>query len=212
MKDPDGLNDRQRRFVNAILAGKNATKAAQEAGYSPNSAAVTGWRLQRNANIAAAIAKGRQLSTAELIEVEAADDSPVDQARRGGVKLIGRKRIELPADAAQIVSMAAVGGATNRVIATLIGLSESALKIHFGPILTKRRAERRTAIARMQTKVALRGNVAMLIYLGKQPVDRGGLGQSDRLELGPKPDFTKWSTADLEAFVAGKLKPGKPAG
>lgn len=68
MRDPDGLNNRQRLFANAILAGKSATKAAETAGYSPKSAAVTGWRMLRNAKIAAAIAT-RQQAAAERAEL-----------------------------------------------------------------------------------------------------------------------------------------------
>jgi phage terminase small subunit len=68
MKDPDGLTNRQRLFANAILGGKSATRAAETAGYSPKSAAVTGWRMLRNAKIAALIAT-RQRAAAERAEL-----------------------------------------------------------------------------------------------------------------------------------------------
>jgi hypothetical protein len=39
------------------------------------------------------------------------------------------------------------------------------------------RAQRRLSIATWQMSYAKKGNGTMLVWLGKQPVDRGGLGQ-----------------------------------
>ena len=125
---------------------------------------------------------------------------------------MGRKPIPLPDNAEAIVSMEAAAGGTDRDIAAYLGIGKTTLQSHFGAILTKQRAVRRLGLARKQTTLALKGNVTMLIWLGKQPAEKGGLAQVDRLELGPVPDFSKWSDADLEAFLAGKIKPKKPGG
>src|ERR1035437_3614586 len=70
--DPDGLNNRQRLFADAVLTGSTATKAAETAGYSPKSAAVTGSRVLRNAKVAAVLAE-KQEAAAVRAEVQAAD-------------------------------------------------------------------------------------------------------------------------------------------
>lgn len=57
VKHADGLNERERKFVESFMADGNATKAALSAGYAKTSAAVTGSRLIRKANIKAAIDK-----------------------------------------------------------------------------------------------------------------------------------------------------------
>ncbi len=49
------LSRKQDLFVAEYLVSTNATKAAIAAGYAQNSAAVTGWKLLRKANIQAAI-------------------------------------------------------------------------------------------------------------------------------------------------------------
>ena len=55
---PNDLTGKQQAFVAAYLSnGFNATKAAVEAGYAPDSAHVEGCRLLRNAKVAAAIAR-----------------------------------------------------------------------------------------------------------------------------------------------------------
>ena len=46
----------------------------------------------------------------------------------------------------------------------------------------------------------------MLIWLGKQPESKGGLGQQDELTLG-KVDMSKLSDAELEAIASGKARP-----
>jgi phage terminase small subunit len=53
-----GLNSKQKIFVKEYLVDKNATKAAERAGYSAKSARVDGSRLLTNADIAAAIEDG----------------------------------------------------------------------------------------------------------------------------------------------------------
>jgi phage terminase small subunit len=92
------LNDNQRRFIDEYMVDRNATQAAIRAGYADGSAAVTGHRLLRNANIRAEIdrklleeADKRQLNVDEvLIELAALGrssigDYEIDDA--GNVKL-----------------------------------------------------------------------------------------------------------------------------
>ena len=58
---PSDLTGKQQAFVAAYLSnGFNATKAAVEAGYAPDSAHVEGSRLLRNAKVQAAIASAFQ--------------------------------------------------------------------------------------------------------------------------------------------------------
>ena len=54
------MNAKQQRFVAEYLKDLNATQAAARAGYSAKTAEQQGWRLLRNAGIAAAVAKGQE--------------------------------------------------------------------------------------------------------------------------------------------------------
>ncbi len=51
-KKPQGLNSQQRKFVHALVAGANATKAAIAAGYSEKTAAQAASRLLKNVKVA----------------------------------------------------------------------------------------------------------------------------------------------------------------
>ena len=62
------MNPKQTRFVQEYLKDTNATQAAIRAGYSANGAKVQGSRLLTNANVQAAVLKGRA-RTAEKAEV-----------------------------------------------------------------------------------------------------------------------------------------------
>lgn len=64
----EGMNHRQQRFVDEYLIDLNATQAAIRAGYAKGSAEVTGFRLLRNAKIAAIIDEKRA-KAAENCEV-----------------------------------------------------------------------------------------------------------------------------------------------
>jgi DNA-binding CsgD family transcriptional regulator len=68
-------------------------------------------------------------------------------------------------------------GMSNREIADFFGCDEGTIRGRFSAIVTKGRADRKNMLRRVQWKSALRGNVAMMIWLGKQD-----LGQSDKLE------------------------------
>lgn len=57
---PDGLNDRERRFVDEYLLDLNATKAAERAGYSSKTARAQGSRLLTRVAIQAAVEAGME--------------------------------------------------------------------------------------------------------------------------------------------------------
>lgn len=68
-------------------------------------------------------------------------------------------------------------GMSNREIADFFGCDEGTIRGRFSAIVTKGRATRKNMLRRVQWKAALNGNVAMMIWLGKQD-----LGQADKIE------------------------------
>lgn len=68
-------------------------------------------------------------------------------------------------------------GATNVMIADLYGCDEGTIRKGYSDSLTKGRAERKLTLHQRQYEAADNGNIAMLIWLGKQD-----LGQSDKIE------------------------------
>jgi predicted transcriptional regulator len=68
---------------------------------------------------------------------------------------------------ARLVANYARLGATNREIADMLGVSHQTIGRRFGPILTKARATQKKHLRRMQWLAAKKGNVTMLIWLGK---------------------------------------------
>jgi len=65
-------------------------------------------------------------------------------------------------------------GCTNTEIAQFYGCSESTIRRNYDEYLIKGRASGKTRLRQLQWKVAEKGNVTMLIWLGKQV-----LGQSE---------------------------------
>lgn len=63
---------RRAKFVAEYLKDHNATQAAKRAGYSAHSAHAQGYRLLRDAEIAAAIANAQQAEKAQRDEIQAA--------------------------------------------------------------------------------------------------------------------------------------------
>lgn len=68
-------------------------------------------------------------------------------------------------------------GATNVMIAEFYGCTEAHIRQGYFDSLAKGRAERRITLHQRQYEAADHGNIAMLIWLGKQD-----LGQSDKIE------------------------------
>ena len=69
-------------------------------------------------------------------------------------------------------------GCTNREIASFFNCSETTLTRNYGDFLTKGRDKGKIRLRQLQWKAADKGNVSMLIWLGKQI-----LGQTDRQEV-----------------------------
>lgn len=114
--------------------------------------------------------------------------------------------IQWPEDAEARIFEAAKLGLSDKVIGNLMGCSEQSLRNHFDPVLKRGRATRQVLLSRMQWKAAEKGNPALLIFLGKQTLDRGGLGQTDEYTFG-EVDLTRLSDEELEAIAAGKARP-----
>jgi hypothetical protein len=119
----------------------------------------------------------------------------------------GRPRFTWAPEAEGQVLAAAFAGASDRIIAGILGCAESTLRTRFSVELRKQRSLRQLAVLSWQQAAAKKGNPAMLIWIGKQPVEKGGLGQRDEVTLGGKPDWDAMSDAELEAIAKGTAKP-----
>jgi len=69
-------------------------------------------------------------------------------------------------------------GCSQRDIADFYGCDESLISKNYSSIFTKARAEMKNGLRRKQVKVAMGGNVTMLIWLGKQI-----LGQREKADV-----------------------------
>lgn len=89
-----------------------------------------------------------------------------------------KKKIEL--SETERVEKLASYGLTNKEIAEALGYDENTLKRNFEIFLTKGKGNLKKRLKRKQIEVAMKGNVVMLIWLGKQY-----LGQTEKaVELG----------------------------
>jgi len=89
-------------------------------------------------------------------------------------------RPKLDIDSVQVKKLA-IMQCTNVEIAAFFDCDEATIRKRFSDILTKGREVGKITLRRKQWQVALSGNVALLIFLGKQY-----LGQSDKNEIGGK--------------------------
>ncbi len=89
----------------------------------------------------------------------------------------GGGRPLIPIDPLTVEKLAQIGCKTKE-IADYFGVCEDTISGRFSAELTKGRSEVRMSLRRWQLESAKKGNVAMLIWLGKQM-----LGQQDRTEL-----------------------------
>lgn len=89
----------------------------------------------------------------------------------------GRPRKKIDLKAAKTVKELASFGATNVDIGLFLGVSERTVRRNYAEFLTKGRLELKNKLRTKQIRIALKGNVVMLIWLGKQY-----LGQSDKVE------------------------------
>jgi hypothetical protein len=88
---------------------------------------------------------------------------------------IGRPKIKV--DAALVEKLAGIG-CPNKEIAAIVGCSVDTLDRRCADIIIKGRENGKTRIRQKQIQMALGGNVAMLIFLGKNM-----LGQTDKQEI-----------------------------
>ena len=77
-------------------------------------------------------------------------------------------------DVRQVVKLAELH-CNDREIAAVVGVSEDTLHRRFAEEIDKARARCKTSLRRVMWRTAMKGNVTMLIWLGKQY-----LGQTDR--------------------------------
>ncbi len=84
---------------------------------------------------------------------------------------------KIPIDEKQVERMAAIG-CTDTEIATVLNISESYLKRRAADALKRGRARLKRSLRRKQVHLAMKGNVPMLIWLGKQY-----LNQRDRQDV-----------------------------
>ena len=80
-------------------------------------------------------------------------------------------------DTEQVEKLASFG-CTNVEIAAYFGCSENTIRRNYGENLSKGREKGKIRLRQMQWKAADKGNVTMLIWLGKQL-----LGQADKSEV-----------------------------
>lgn len=85
--------------------------------------------------------------------------------------VVGRDKRVIPPDEVQMLASV---GCTDREIAEWFAVDENTLRYNFKDYLAKGRSELKHSLRRTQLRVALDGNVSMLIWLGKNI-----LGQSD---------------------------------
>ena len=69
-------------------------------------------------------------------------------------------------------------GCTNTEIASFFGCSENTIRRSYGEYLTKGRDKGKIRLRQLQWRAAERGNVSMMIWLGKQV-----LSQTDKQEV-----------------------------
>jgi DNA-binding CsgD family transcriptional regulator len=100
---------------------------------------------------------------------------------------------------AETVRGIASAGATNVEIAEFLGCSVDTLTRRIAEDLRKERAGIRISLRKAQIRIVLKGNVAMLIWLGKQMLD-----QSETTELSAE-QIQQMSVEQLEAVVRGKV-------
>ena len=83
----------------------------------------------------------------------------------------------IPIDAEEVLKLAQLG-CKNDEIADFFGCSAQTIESRFQPELDKGRSELKISLRRLQIQAAEKGNVVMMIWLGKQL-----LGQIDRSQI-----------------------------
>ena len=107
-------------------------------------------------------------------------------------------RPKIVIDAEQVYKLAQLG-CKNEEMAKYFGCSPQTLETRFQPEIDKGRSELKMSLRRWQLASAQKGNVAMMIWLGKQM-----LGQIERSQL----DISKIDDEAFLAEAARRLKDG----
>lgn len=89
-------------------------------------------------------------------------------------------RPQLEIDGKEVMKLASIG-CSNDEIAAFFDCSKDTIERRFAAELHKGRENGKTRLRRLQLQAAQKGNVVMLIWLGKQM-----LGQSDKQEIDQK--------------------------
>jgi hypothetical protein len=111
---------------------------------------------------------------------------------------MGRPKAEINEE---VVKALAFAGCPNTEIADYVGIHESRIRRRFADILAKARADRRKRLREMQWESAGKGNVAMLIWLGKQD-----LGQSEKVEThGDQTIIIKEKILDTSPVIENRI-------
>lgn len=88
---------------------------------------------------------------------------------------------------------------TIKEIAEYFGTTADTISYHFTDIITKAKISTKNSLRRAQLKVALDGNVTMLIWLGKQMLGQSETKASDNNEILP------WNEEPQEEQVANEV-------
>ena len=120
--------------------------------------------------------------------------------RKSATRKTGRPRVEAKVDEEALRALV-FAGCTQLEIADYFGIGHASVermmtRLPMARVVAKARADRKLSIRRAQTKLAMSGNVGMLIWLGKQE-----LGQREpRFEISG-PDGTPIQSSFKVEFV-----------
>lgn len=106
-------------------------------------------------------------------------------------------RPKLQIDPKLVQDLAALGCKTNEIAVTL-GCSTDTLERRFAAELAKGRENLRISLRRWQLEAAKKGNVAMLIWLGKQM-----LGQAEKVEQTSSVTVKNLTPEQVQAILKG---------
>lgn len=110
---------------------------------------------------------------------------------------IGRPKLEL--DESKIEALAKIH-CTLEEIAAVMGCSMDTLGKRFSEVIKKGKEHGKASLRRMQFESATKGNVTMMIWLGKQL-----LGQRDiqdlKIDLPAMPEFAEYTDDELTEFI-----------
>lgn len=100
---------------------------------------------------------------------------------------------------------------TQEEMADILGVSVDTLTRNFADAIKEARAHGRSSLRRKQFRIAERGNVGMLIWLGKQLLEQRDRAWQEHSGPGGKPiETTSLTDEQLEAQIKGLLEKANP--